>query len=98
MLSTKRRVSRASLLSVSTTIPSKTGVVQAVCTPRARSTDTTHSRHAPTLLRSGWWQRVGMRMPASRAASRMVAPSGATTRWLLMVRVMVMYMLSDEMT
>ena len=26
----------------------------------------------------------------------MVAPSGATTRWLLMVRVMVMYVLSDK--
>jgi len=57
-------VSIASGLLVSTTIPSKTGVVQAVCRPLAFSTETTHIRHAPTLLKTGWWHRVGMVTPA----------------------------------
>jgi hypothetical protein len=59
MLSTKRRVSRASLLSVSTTMPSKTGVVQAVWTPRAFSTETTHMRQAPTLRKVGMMAQRG---------------------------------------
>ena len=51
--STNLRVSTASALIVFTTMPSTTGVVQAVCKARARSTETTHMRQAPTLLRSG---------------------------------------------
>ena len=40
------------------------------------STSTTHMRHTPATLRSGWLQSVGMSTPTVLAASRMVMPNG----------------------
>src|SRR5665647_2000531 len=42
-------------------------------------TSTTQTRQTPASGRSGWWQSVGIRRPASLAASRMLAPAGTST-------------------
>src|SRR5207302_1847715 len=43
------------------------------------STSTTHARHTATGVRSSLWHRAGTTMPAARAASHTVVPSGPVT-------------------
>ena len=60
-----------------TSMPSATLVTQAGRSLLDPFTSVRHMRHAPTLLRPCKWQSVGMLIPASKAASRMVSPSSA---------------------
>ncbi|MBA7669108.1 hypothetical protein ES703_77236 [subsurface metagenome] len=74
-----RRSSIISGVPVLTTIPSAAGVVHEVGKPRAPSISTTHILQAPFGSRSGWAQRVGISIPALRAASSTVSPSSPST-------------------
>ena len=83
------RVSMASWLLVSTTMPSKTGVVQAVCRPRPLHRDDAHAAGADIA-------QIGMvaeRRDVDPVGARRLedgAAFGAVTRWPLMVRLMDM--------
>ncbi len=61
---------------VVTTIPSLTGVLQAVMNRSTPSISTTQMRQAPVVETFFNQQSVGILIPNSMAASRMVVPAG----------------------
>jgi hypothetical protein len=76
--------------SVWTSMRSATGKVQAGCRVRCPATSTRHIRQAPMGASAGWWQRVGMSMPAAWAARRILWPGWAETFCPFIVMVMVL--------
>src|SRR5215218_6647756 len=75
---------------VSTSIPSVSGVAQdSIRPPRLPRISTVQMRHDPQARSSGWKQRLGISIPAMRAASRMTVPAGTVTSWPLMVPVTI---------
>src|SRR5829696_9069873 len=75
---------------VSTSIPSVSGVAQdSMRPPRLPRISTVQMRHDPQARSSGWKQRLGISIPAMRAASRMTVPAGTVTSWPLMVPVTI---------
>ena len=73
------RASTTASDSVCSTMPSSSSVAQAGRRLGRPSTSTTQSRHDAAGASVGWWHRVGMSMPRSFAASRMVVPAGTVT-------------------
>src|SRR5689334_24151999 len=80
---------------VVTTIPSLTGVLQAVMLRSTPSTSTAHIRQAPVGEIFCSQQRVGMVMPSCRAASRMVVPAGTLIFLPSIVKLTIFYYSSD---
>src|SRR6266852_410344 len=74
---TPLRFSTAACDWVVTTMPSATLVAHAGISFAWPSTETRQMRQLPTIGRVGYQQRVGISMPAFRAASRIVWPSDA---------------------
>src|SRR5215203_4570769 len=75
---------------VNTSIPSVSGVAQdSIKPPRLPKISTVQIRHDPQARSSGWKQRLGISIPAMRAASRMTVPEGTVTSWPLMVPVTI---------
>ena len=75
---------------VSTSMPSVSGVAQdSIRPPRLPRISTVQMRHDPQARSSGWKQRLGISMPAMRAASRMTVPAGTVTSCPLMVPVTI---------
>ena len=83
------RASTTASDSVWSVMPSRSSVAQAGMRLGRPSTSTTQSRHDAAGLSVSWWQRVGMSMPRSRAASRIVVPAGTVTSKPSMVAWMV---------
>ena len=69
-------------------IPSSTRVTQAGSSRPPEPCSTRHSRQAPTSDVPARWQRVGIVMPASRAASRIVCSARALVAFPLIVSVL----------
>ena len=80
---------------VNTSMPSFTGYTHAATSERAPLTSTMHMRHAPIWLMSFKKQRVGMSIPASLAASRIVLPAGTSQAMplILMFTISIVYTL-----
>src|SRR5215212_6835663 len=75
---------------VNTSMPSVSGVAQdSIKPPRLPKISTVQIRHDPQARSSGWKQRLGISIPAIRAASRMTVPAGTVTSWPLMVPVTI---------
>ena len=74
---------------MNTSIPSFTGYTQEATKLLAPLTSTTQIRQAPISLISFKKQRVGMSIPASLAASKIVEPLGAVTVMPLIFNVTV---------
>ena len=75
---TSCRVSTAAEERVVTRIPSVIFVAQAGRSLGEPSTETTQIRQLPAIGSLGYQHSVGISIPAARAASRIVAPSGAS--------------------
>src|SRR6185503_9396346 len=66
-------------LSVCTTMPSLTWVLQAIWSLGIFSISTRHMRQLPSTARSGCQQKWGMWIPAARAAWITVVPAGTSS-------------------
>src|SRR5512134_178734 len=86
--SVSRRRARTASESVSTRMPSVTGMLQAISIqllpPPSPSTSTTQIRQLPEIDRLGCQQKVGMKKPAAFAACMTVWPLAAVTGCPLM--------------
>jgi len=67
-------------------IADETGVTQEAIIRPLFSSSTMQSLQAPTGSRWGWWHRVGILMPLSLAAWRMLVPASVMIVMPLMVR------------
>jgi hypothetical protein len=74
-----RRLAVMASLTVTTSMPLRTGMTQLAASLGDWSTSTTHRRHPPQLESAGWWHRVGMSIPCCRAASKMVTDASTVT-------------------
>ena len=86
------RMASSSGVLVTTTMPSLTGVLQAVIGRSTPSTLTTQTRQAPVVETFFNQQSVGIFIPNSLAASRIVALTGTVTCVPLMVNVAVLFL------
>ena len=83
-----RRYSRSRSVSVRTSMPSATFVTQAGCSrPLLADLDQAEPAGGDVAESPSKWQSVGIAIPASRAASRIVSPSRALTSLPSIVRV-----------
>ena len=85
----RRRARTTCGVFVWTTMPSATGVLHDAHMRSSPSTCTTQTRHAPIWLIFSRKHSVGILMPSSSAALRMVVPSGTETCWLSIVSVTI---------
>jgi hypothetical protein len=73
---------------VCTFMPSVASRTHAAANTRS-PTSTTHMRQTPTGRRRGSWQRDGISIPSSLAASHIVVPAGTVTSQPSIVRLIV---------